>query len=83
MLAKALLQSSIGKPHYIISLRLRMAARMTLKTLCRYAGPCHKEYTSGQTIERNTMRVSLTVKDDGEITAQVKEGPVESLGRWL
>ncbi len=27
------------------------------------------------------MWVSLSVKDDGEVTAQVKGGPVESLGR--
>jgi 5-methylcytosine-specific restriction endonuclease McrA len=50
---------------------------LNLMPLCR---SCHKEYTSGQTIERNQMWVSLSVKDD-EVTAQIKGGPVESLGR--
>jgi hypothetical protein len=46
--------------------------------LCR---ECHKEYTSEQTIERNKMWCELSIKDDGEVTAQCKEeGMVESLG---
>jgi 5-methylcytosine-specific restriction endonuclease McrA len=47
-----------------------------LMPLCR---DCHKEYTSGQTIERNQMWVELKA-DDGDVTAQIKGGPVESLG---
>ena len=40
-----------------------------LMPLCR---ECHREYTSGQTIERNQIWVELSIDDRGELVARYK-----------